>query len=560
MAAPFGKYEILAPLGAGGMGEVFLARERGPSGFERVVALKRLLPHMAKDAEFVRLFTREALVAAQLAHSHIVPVHEFGEINGYLYLAMEYVHGENLGTLTTAARAGGRPIEIALGAHICVQVAAALEYMHQKKDLAGRAMLLVHRDVSPPNVLISFSGEVKLGDFGVAHVATSSSLADIRGKVAYMSPEQAMGRRVDARSDLYALGAVFFELVCGRPPFQGGSNLEMLERVRKGGAPRAREIDPRVPDTVDELLARALADDPNDRFQDARSMRLAFADVAEMGGLAAAAPVVLADRMRDLFPTRAISPTPQVEATLSGDPSTPPRNTEAAQTELAKPTRTVAHVRSRRGWIAAAALLLAGAAIGGVKWVRSSPPVIELPAPAPARPLAASAPSPKAAASAKEVVLPAPVPAPAAPVPAADSQPAHRASGPGRMSITASMPCDVSIDGKSRGRTPIADLALAAGRHQVRCEGAGFAIAAERTVKMAAGSRTPVNFEFSRINVSDLTPWAQVFIDGKKVDRTPTSVRVPAGTHKVRLLAADGREAVKMIDVSANRPVFIDRW
>jgi eukaryotic-like serine/threonine-protein kinase len=552
VAAPFGKYEILAPLGAGGMGEVFLARERGPSGFERVVALKRLLPHMAKDAEFVRLFTREALLAAQLAHSHIVPVYEFGEINGYLYLAMEYVHGENLGTLTAAARSSGRPLEIALGAHICVQVAAALEYMHQKKDLAGKAMALVHRDVSPQNVLISFSGEVKLGDFGVAHVATSSSLADIRGKVAYMSPEQAMGRRVDSRSDLYSLGAVFFELVCGRPPFQGGSNLEMLERVRKGGAPRAREIDPRIPDTVDELLARALADDPGDRFQDARSMRLAFADIAEMGGLAAAAPVVLADRMRDLFPTRAISPTPQVEATLSADPSPPPRTTEAAQTELAKPTRTIAKVRSRRGWVVAAAVLLAGAAIGGVKWVRSTPVATELPAPAPARPLVTPPPSP-----AKEVAVQAPPPAP---VPAADPTPVRHTSGPGRLSITASMPCDVSIDGKSRGRTPIADLTLAAGRHQVRCEGAGFAIAAERTVKMAAGSRTPLNFEFSRINVSDLTPWAQVFIDGKKVDRTPLSARVPAGTHKVKLVAADGREVVKMIDAAANRPVFIDRW
>src|SRR5262249_35132350 len=152
----------------------------------------------------------------------------------------------------------------------------------------------------------------------------------IRGKLAYMSPEQAMGQRVDARSDLYALGTVFFDLVCGRPPFHGGSNMEMLERVRKGGAPRAQSIDSRVPDVVDEVLARALADAPEERFQDARSMRLALADIAEMGGLAAAAPVVLADRMRDLFPSRALAPTPQVEATLSAEPSSRPGTAEAA--------------------------------------------------------------------------------------------------------------------------------------------------------------------------------------------------------------------------------------
>ena len=551
MAAPFGKYEILAPLGAGGMGEVFLARERGPSGFERVVALKRLLPHMAKDAEFVRLFTREALVAAQLAHSHIVPVYEFGEINGYLYLAMEYVHGENLNTLAGTARRLGRPLEVALAAHICVQVAAALEYMHQKADLSGNPMALVHRDVSPPNVLISFSGEVKLGDFGVAHVATSSSLADIRGKVAYMSPEQAMGKRVDARSDLYALGAVFFELCCGRAPFAGGSNMEMLERVRKGGAPRAKSIDPRVPDMVDDLCARALADDPGDRFQDARSMRLALADIAELGGLAAAAPVVLADRMRELFPSRALSPTPHVDATLAADPGTP---IEAAETGLAKPTRTViSSRRSRRAAIAlGAALLVAGAAIGGVKWMHSAPP------PEPVVERAAAAPTKRSPQS----LPPNPEPETKAP-PQFEPEviaPPHRGGGPGRLSVTASVPCDVSVDGKSRGRTPLADLALPAGRHQVRCEGAGLALPAERSVKIAAGGRTPLAFEFSRINISDLAPWAQVYVDGKKVDRTPTSVRVPSGTHKVRLVGPDGREVTKMIDVAANRPVFIDRW
>ena len=561
MATAFGKYEILAPLGAGGMGEVFLARERGPSGFERVVALKRLLPHMAKDAEFVRLFTREALVAAQLAHSHIVPVHEFGEINGYLYLAMEYVHGENLGSLAATARRLGRPLEVALSAHICVQVAAALEYMHQKADLAGKPLALVHRDVSPPNVLISFSGEVKLGDFGVAHVATSSSLADIRGKVAYMSPEQAMGKRVDARTDLYALGAVFFELCCGRAPFAGGSNMELLERVRQGGAPRAQSIDPRLPDVVDELCARALAHDPADRFQDARSMRLAFADIAEMGGLAAAAPVVLADRMRELFPTRALSPTPQVDATLATDPGRRLNTDEAAETGLAKPTRTQIPLRRPRfaAWVAGAAIVLGALALGGVKWMRGSPataerehqtPVAAMVEPPTQRaPIRIEPPKPDTAAvKAEPAAKPEPEPAPA------------RHAGTGRLSVTASVPCDVTVDGKSRGRTPLSDLALPAGKHQVRCDGGGIALAAERKVSLAAGGRTPLAFEFSRINISDLSPWAQVFVDGKKVDRTPTSVRVPSGTHRVRLVGADGREVTKMIDVAANRPVFIDRW
>src|SRR5262249_26707919 len=192
------------------------------------------------------------------------------------------------------ARRSGRPLDVGLCAWACAQVAGALEYAHAKADLDGRALGLVHRDVSPHNVLVSFAGEVKLSDFGVAHVDTHGTFGDIRGKVAYMSPEQAAGKKVDARSDLYSLGVVMFELATGRPPFQAESNMALLERVRQGGAPRARSIDPELPDFLDDLLARALEDDPADRFLDARSIRLALLDLADHRGFASAAPLALA--------------------------------------------------------------------------------------------------------------------------------------------------------------------------------------------------------------------------------------------------------------------------
>src|SRR5262249_48314785 len=151
------------------MGEVFLARERGVSGFERVVAIKRLLPHRARDEAFVRLFAREALVAAQLTHSNIVPVYDFGEIEGYLYLAMEYVQGENLGSVAATACKRGSRLEIPLCAHVCAQVAAALEYAHHKRDLQGYPLNLLHRDISPQNDLLPVSGEVELGSFCGSH-------------------------------------------------------------------------------------------------------------------------------------------------------------------------------------------------------------------------------------------------------------------------------------------------------------------------------------------------------------------------------------------------------
>jgi len=537
----FGKYEIIAPLGAGGMGEVFLARERGVSGFERVVAIKRLLPHLARDEAFVRLFTREALVAAQLTHSNIVPVYDFGEIEGYLYLAMEYVQGENLGSVAATACKRGSRLEIPLCAHVCAQVAAALEYAHHKRDLQGNPLNLVHRDISPQNVLLSFAGEVKLGDFGVAHVE-QASLGDIRGKIAYMSPEQALGRRVDARSDLYSLGALLFELATGRLPFQGDSDMALLEAVRAGGAPSASSLEPSIPNALDEMLAQALARDPEDRFADARAMRLALSDLVDAAGLAQAAPVALADRLRDLYPERSSQQLPMVAPTLAtpvGVQSTYPQ----------------APARARRGprWRAVVGGLLIGlVGVGAGKLLlnrrAARQGAVELPPPS--RPVAT-------------VGVAAPAPASASGPPSTASRESAAAGArpsPARVSIHASLPCDVTIDGRSRGRTPLANLVLAAGRHDLRCDGAGLAQPATRTLHLPAGGHEIVDLRFGRINVGDLTPWAQVYVDGRKVDRTPVSLRLPAGPHTIRLLSPEGREATRRVEATPDHPVFIDRW
>ena len=186
---PFGKYELLGLLGSGGMAEVFLARAVGPMGFERRVVVKRILPHLSSDEEFVAMFVEEAKLSASLSHGNIVHVYDFGEVGGQLFLAMEHVDGADLRSLARRARVGGQPMPPELTAFVAIEVLSALAYAHERTDAAGHRLGLVHRDVSPSNVLLSAAGEVKLCDFGIAKIAARhTSTGRLKGKFGYMSP------------------------------------------------------------------------------------------------------------------------------------------------------------------------------------------------------------------------------------------------------------------------------------------------------------------------------------------------------------------------------------
>jgi serine/threonine protein kinase len=273
----FGPYQLLDRVAVGGMAEVFKAKRAGVEGFEKTVALKRILPHLSDNKEFVDMFVDEAKMVAGLTHPNIAQIFDLGKIDKSYFIAMEYVHGRDLRTIMKRAREKGLRMPLDLSLRVVSQVCAALEYAHRKKDERGKPMGIVHRDVSPQNILLSFEGDVKLVDFGIAKAATKASSTDrgaLRGKLLYMSPEQAWGRPIDRRSDVFSLGIVLYEMVTETKPFLGpGTELTILELVRQCLVTAPRELNPRVPEALDRVVMKALARDPADRYQDAGQMQ-----------------------------------------------------------------------------------------------------------------------------------------------------------------------------------------------------------------------------------------------------------------------------------------------
>jgi serine/threonine-protein kinase len=216
-------------------------------------------------------------MVAGLAHPCIAQIFDLGRIEHSYYIAMEYVHGRDLRTIEKRAREKGLRVPLDLGLRVVSQVCAALEYAHRRKDARGRPLEIVHRDVSPQNILLSFEGDVKLVDFGIAKAASkavSTERGALRGKLLYMSPEQAWGRPIDRRSDLFSLGIVLYELVTGTRPFlAGGSELTILELVRQCLITPPREVNPRVPEALDRVIMKALAREPDERYQDAGQLQ-----------------------------------------------------------------------------------------------------------------------------------------------------------------------------------------------------------------------------------------------------------------------------------------------
>jgi serine/threonine protein kinase len=271
----FGPYTLLDRVAIGGMAEVYRAKRSGVEGFEKIVAVKRILPHLSDNKEFVDMFIDEAKMVAGLTHPSIVQIYDLGRIDQAYYIAMEYVHGRDLRTILKRARERGMRLPLDLSLLVVGRVCAALDHAHKKRDEAGRAVSIVHRDVSPQNILISFEGEVKLTDFGIAKAATKARTTDtgtLRGKLLYMSPEQAWGKPMDRRSDLFSLGLVFYEMITDQKPFMGGSESNVLEMVRECRIASPTTLNPRIPDRLERVVMKALARDPENRYQDAGEM------------------------------------------------------------------------------------------------------------------------------------------------------------------------------------------------------------------------------------------------------------------------------------------------
>ena len=278
MARDFGKYELVDKIGTGGMAEVFLAKSFGAEGLEKALVIKRILPELSENQRFVEMFISEAKIAVDLNHPNIVQIYDFGKHAGTYYLAMEYVEGADLGHLMTAAKRSKTSFTIGDAVYIAAEIAKGLHYAHQKTDRYGEPLSIVHRDVSPQNVLVSEDGSVKIVDFGIAKatMVADSRPSGLQGKFAYMSPEQASGKRLDHRSDLFSLGVVLFELLCGRTLFKAASQEEMTSLVKSAVVPDVRDLNPDVSQELADIVYKALSLSADDRFDDARAMQHAL--------------------------------------------------------------------------------------------------------------------------------------------------------------------------------------------------------------------------------------------------------------------------------------------
>jgi serine/threonine protein kinase len=319
-----GKYEVLRHLAWGGMAEVLLARVSGADGFSREVVIKRILPQHSENAEFVRMFRDEARITAQLTHGNIVQVIEFGEDAGSHYLVLEYVRGASLAALLSSLRARGERLGVAEVAHVGCELARALDYAHRKRGSDGAPLMIVHRDVSPSNVLVSHEGEVKLVDFGVARARarlspTAHGVGTVKGKLSYLAPEMLDGR-VDARSDLFAMGLVLHEMLTGRQLFSGANEAEVIYRVMSAPIPAPSMLAPGLPPEVDAIVAKLLMRDPNARPARASEVVEALTPVVSTKGQPASER--LAQRLEELG-LSVVGGAPATQGTPSGAPSLP---------------------------------------------------------------------------------------------------------------------------------------------------------------------------------------------------------------------------------------------
>gem|GEM_PF-804387 len=272
----FGKYELVEQIGTGGMAEVYRARSYGAEGLYKTLVIKRILAEFAQNRNFIEMFISEAKIAVQLNHPNIVQIYDFGKVDDDFYLAMEFVDGLDLSEVIDLCARTDSSLSIGEAVYIVSEVAKGLHYAHNRLDEYGRELTIVHRDISPQNILISVDGTVKIVDFGIAKATSQASEEPniLKGKFSYMSPEQASAEPVDVRSDLFSLGAVLFELICGRRLFRGADSQETMSLVKSAVVPDIRTLNPAVPEALEHLLYKVLAVERAERPASARDFQV----------------------------------------------------------------------------------------------------------------------------------------------------------------------------------------------------------------------------------------------------------------------------------------------
>ncbi len=271
---PFGKYLLLGLIARGGMAEVYRSKYRSPEhGAEEILAIKCMRPNLAKEARFVEMFVREGKLAVMLEHDAIVRTHEIGRVDGRYFISMEYIGGKDLTQVLRKCQETGQRIPVPHACYIAMRMSEGLHYAHIAQD-NGRPLNVVNRDVSPSNVRLSYEGEVKLLDFGIAQglLKFTSEIGVLKGKFSYMSPEQIRGMPVDARTDVFSTGIILHEMLTTEKLFRGDTEFALMEKVRKADVPPPSKLNRRVPEALDKIVLRALARDVSDRYQTAEEL------------------------------------------------------------------------------------------------------------------------------------------------------------------------------------------------------------------------------------------------------------------------------------------------
>lgn len=445
----YGDYYLTRKIATGGMAELFRALKVGAAGFEKLLVVKRLLPHLAADRELREMFLDEARLASQLNHANIAQVYDLGQAEAAdpgrpqteitYFIAMEYVFGKSLAEVIRRGQEMGRPLSVQNAVRIVSNAAAALDYAHEKAGPSGQPLGLVHRDVSPQNILISYEGEVKLVDFGIAKALSSSTTTrpgTLKGKFSYMAPEQAKGEPVDRRTDVYALGIVMWESLTGKRLFAGDSEAVILGKVIAPVVPPPSGENPDVPPELEEVCLKALAPDPDERFASAAEMCSALeAWLHTLPNYPSS--YSLRGHMLELFGGSKDEESQQIgeeqtavrrECETGGEkPQAPPPPAEATQVytpEQAKAAGAASKPKGggKGGIIAVAAALVIAAGVAGY-FLLSGPKPAAPPPPAPAGKEQAAT---KAPAPAKPQAKPKAEPQAKAPAPATEPAPAAK--------------------------------------------------------------------------------------------------------------------------------------
>ncbi|MCX7958442.1 MAG: serine/threonine protein kinase, partial [Deltaproteobacteria bacterium] len=309
MGERFGKFEIITKIATGGMAEIFLARQVGIEGFQKLMVIKRILPHLSSDKEFVNMFLDEARMAAQLNHPNIVQIYDLGVINESYFIAMEYVDGVDLSSILKRGREIKSFLRLGWILKIISQVCEGLYYAHTLKDTNGQPLGLIHRDITPENILLSFNGNVKITDFGIARArgrSTSTTSGTLKGKFPYMSYEMVKGLEIDARSDIFSLGVVMWEMLTYRRLFKRETEVASINAILNEEIPSPKKYFKNLPDEVESIVMRALERDRDKRFQTAREIGNAIEDFIIKRRVSVRISD-MSDYLRTLFPDRDIS-------------------------------------------------------------------------------------------------------------------------------------------------------------------------------------------------------------------------------------------------------------